>query len=136
MKFRTVLIVFLGLGLIGSLFPFETVVVPEWKIQVVEKSGQPLSAVPLRETWKDYSIEAEGHEEALASDTNGIVIFGKRTVKANLWMRIFKTTANMINPHGSTGPTASIYVLAPFKAISEEPSYTPGQPLTNRITVE
>lgn len=123
------------LAAVVLFYPLETTVVPQWNILVVDDLGKPVSHVPLRETWKHYSIESHGHEQELSTNDDGYVTFPQRTAKANLLVRIVRTTVNKIHPHGSTGPAASIYVLAPYSPASPEPSYSPGQPLVNQIVI-
>jgi hypothetical protein len=124
------------LVVIVLLFPFETTVVPEWTIHVLDEHGNSVPRVSLRETWKHYSFESAGHEQDLSTNDAGDVVFPLRTAKASLLVRIVGTTLNTINPHGDTGPSASVYVLGPYKAASEEPYYLPGRPLIQRIVVQ
>jgi hypothetical protein len=115
------------------LWPYETVVVPEWSVRTIDELGNPVARVPLRETWQHYSIESQGHEQDLSTNDRGYVTFPLRTVRANLIMRALRTTLNKINPHGSTGPSASVYVLSPYKPLTQEPYYSPGRPLIKQL---
>ena len=126
----------LCLLLIVLLYPLETTVVPEWKIQVVDESGNPTSHVPLRETWEHSSLEVRTHEEDLSTNEAGYVIFPARTIRASLALRVVRYVLNKLNPHGSTGPTGSIYVLSPYKAVTAEPYYLPNRYLAKQIVAQ
>ncbi len=47
----------LAVLLTGLLFPFETTIVPPWRVQVVDKAGTPLRGVTVTEHWSHSSLE-------------------------------------------------------------------------------
>src|SRR5258708_6022725 len=97
---KTLSLLLLVLVVIVLLVPFETIVVPEWKIHVVDENGNSVPRVPVRETWEHSSFESHGHEQDMSTNDAGYVVFPLRTVKASLFIRIVGTTLNTINPHG------------------------------------
>ena len=49
---RIVLVLVIGLLAVVSLYPLETIVVPEWKVRVVDEGGAPLRNSGIREVWQ------------------------------------------------------------------------------------
>src|SRR5258707_13760333 len=126
------------LALVAALlfYPWETVVVQEWKLQILDESGHPIKDVPLREMSSDPSVESPNHTEDLTTDADGFVVFPRRMVKANTLWRIARKAFISIVPHqGEDHPTASITVLGHFKSVTDEPYYVPGRPLAKQIVV-
>jgi hypothetical protein len=63
---RTVSRITLFVLLAAFLFyPFETTVVPEWKIQVVDESGNPVKGVVVNQGWRHHSVEIRRQEHSL-----------------------------------------------------------------------
>src|SRR5216683_464277 len=108
-KGRTLLVAISLIGLaVVMLYPWETMVVPEWKVRIVDENGLPLVNTGVREVWQHYSIESRGHRQDLITDKAGYVTFSERTIRAPLALRITRTIVNRLNPHGSTGPDAFV----------------------------
>ena len=61
--------------------PKGKVIVPAWKIQLVDEAGNPVKDVFVRQVWLDYDIEDDGHEEDARSDEHGFVSFPERREK-------------------------------------------------------
>lgn len=119
-----------------ALLPFETIVVPEWSVKVLDEHDNPVSGVAVRESWGDLSIEPDQHEELRVSDTNGNLSFPVRTVKASVLQRVVRKTINLLKPHGqSEGPTAYLLVSGPYKPATSEPYYQPGKSMAPVIIV-
>ena len=135
MQKRIAIVVVATLIAVIILYPIETTVVPEWRIQTIDQSGRPISQVPLRQSWENYRIKAESYEEYTATDANGITTFRARTIKANLLRRIVRSISTL-NLHGSPGPVATIHVLQPYASATTEAYYEPGKPLVNQIVVK
>ena len=53
----------LAVLLTALLYPFETTIVPQWRVQVVDKAGTPLSGVAVAEHWSHSSLEHDGLDE-------------------------------------------------------------------------
>ena|SRR6266550_3106917 len=133
---RILLIPLMAALIVVALYPWETTVAPEWRVRIVDQSGAPLRNTGVREVWRHYSIESQGHEEDLMTDQEGYVTFPKRTIRALLAVRIIKPIINALNPHHSSGPGASVIVLAPDYDTWSNNDYTPGQPLPNEVVVK
>jgi hypothetical protein len=105
--------------IIAGFIPFETSVVPLWKIKVVDSSGNPLGGIGVRQVWQDYSTESSSHEQDLITDSNGYVIFPARSVKAGLLRRLVYPIINLLSgAHASWG--ASSWVIVLVKDASKE----------------
>lgn len=135
--FKMSLVFVMGLLLIATLllYPFETTVVPEWRIHVSDQNGKSMRGIPIREVWSNYLIESHDHEEDLLTDADGYITFPRRTIKANFLVRIVKTTINKLNVHGGSGPTAYLLVIGDYSAATDEPYYVPGRSLATQIVV-
>jgi hypothetical protein len=116
-------------------YPFELTVVAEWRLRIVDQTGQRLRGNRVRESWSHYTLETQGHEEERLSDGDGYVTFPRRTLRTSLITWAAKFLARLVNVHSSYGPSASVYYLGDYPLISEEPWYQPGRPLATQIVV-
>jgi hypothetical protein len=114
-------------------YPFETTVVPEWKIRVVDAVGNPVKGVVVNQGWRHHSIEIHRQEQSLVADAEGYVTFPRRTARAGLLVRAVGSVIAEFNPHGRTGPYAFVDVLGPYSGTAAE--YSPGKPIPTTITV-
>lgn len=123
------------LGVVASLlYPFETMVVPEWRIKIVDELEAPISSVVVRQSWQHYSMELGGHEEDLTTDDDGYVTFPRRTIKANLFSRAIVPTINtiLLREHASFGPSASVTVWG-NEGSYKSADYEPNKQLPSRL---
>ncbi len=91
---KRIFVLVIGLVVVVSLYPLETIVVPEWRVRIVDEAGTPLRNSGVREVWQHYSIESKDHEEDPLTDNDGYVTFPKRTLRAPLAARIVNGTIN------------------------------------------
>jgi hypothetical protein len=115
-------------------YPFQSTVVPEWKIRIVDETGKPVPNVVVREQWRDHSVEFHGHNEERITDSEGYVFFPRRTVRAPLMFRVVGSTLATLNVHGESGPKASTLVLGSYLT-SRDSDYSPDKPLPEVIVV-
>jgi hypothetical protein len=110
---RKRVIVILVLLAVLLLYPFKKTLVPEKRVLVVTNDMHPVSNALVRQSWKDYSLEAEGHEEDLRSDVNGRITFPTRTIRAPLLVRIFGPLVSIVGQgvHSSFGVHTDIFPL-------------------------
>src|SRR5438876_3234870 len=116
-------------------YPFETTVVPEWKLRVVDQTGQPLRGNRVRESWYHYALGTQSLEEELLSAGDGYVQFPRRAIRTNLITWAVKFLMRVPNVHSSYGPSASVYYMGDYPLVSDEPWYEPGRPLAKEIVV-
>lgn len=124
-----------GVSTILLLFyPFDTTVVPEWRIRVVDEPTKPATGIIVREQWRNHSVEFHGHYEDRMTDSEGYVYFPRRTARASLIFRVVGRAVVALNVHGESGPTASTLVLGSYLTSSDS-DYSPEKPLPEVIVV-
>jgi hypothetical protein len=122
-------------GLLALLvYPFETTVVPDWKIRIVDEASKPVTSVVVREQWRNHSVEFSGQNEDRMTDNDGYVSFPRRTVRAPLIFRVVGAVVVSLNIHGESGSKASALVLGPYLT-SRDPDYSPDKPSPEVIVV-
>lgn len=87
-QFRIGVIATLAALIVLFLYPFETTTVPQWSLRIVEDGAAPVREINVTEHWQNYLLEAEGHEEAKATNQDGFVSFGERNIRASIATRI------------------------------------------------
>jgi hypothetical protein len=117
------------------LFPYQTTVVPEWKIRVVDENGQPFAGARVRQQWHHYSYDLNDGDDRTA-DGNGYVVFPERTFTAPLLYRALRSGLAYVLTlaHGSTGIRASVWALSQTRS-SDFIDYKPGMPLVQEIVL-
>jgi hypothetical protein len=137
MKRKIWWLAFLASFLTVFLYPFETLVVPEWKAKIVDEGSNPLARVRVTEHWQHYSIETQGHEADAWADQLGDVAFPQRTIRASLFRRLFGAIRNIVRTgiHASFGPSAYLIVLTDFEHSTENADYSPGKPPAQTIVL-
>lgn len=68
-------------------YPFQTTIVPEWSLKVVDEEGAPVRDVNVTEHWQHFLLEGSSHEEMRRVQDNGAVSFPDRTIRASLVRR-------------------------------------------------
>lgn len=131
-----VLIVLLAVVAVILLYPWKTVVVPEWRVRIVDESGAPLRRTAVREVWQHYDIESKGHREDLTTDDDGYVTFPERAIRGPLAVRVVRRVISWFVPHQSSGADAFVIVLAPDYDTWSSNSALPGQPPPKQIVVK
>src|SRR5450631_3006045 len=108
---RRLLVVVIAIALI----PHRTITVPAWRIRFVDESGAPFSAVPVSETWRNYSVEWSDNSDEAATDQDGYVSFPERAVWSPAIIRILGPVWNVLGAgvHASFGRSAWIFPKVP-----------------------
>ena len=126
-----VLVLFVG------LCPYNTTVVPAWKLRIVDEKGQPYANIPATQAWKDYSLELTAGQnlDTRSTNTDGYVEFPQREMSASVLQRIFKTilSALMTLAHGGFGVQAYVHASGP-QGYSEV-DYERGKPLPAQLVL-
>ena len=130
------LLILLACVAVILLYPTRTVIVPAWRIRVVDESGRPLPNEFVRQTWKHYSLELDAgdHSDDQWTDADGYVAFPERTTRANLLQRMLvplRQTA-ALGPHASYGASSHIIVWG-GRLVPETATYKPGEALPEEI---
>ena len=120
------------------LYPFETTVVPEWRLRVIDEGGHPCGGMHVNQGWKNYSVDlAAGNDgQRKATNSDGYVTFARRTIRAGIAVRIVNSAIAhvLLIAHGSVGIHA--YVFASGMKNGPFLNYTPGAALPDTILVD
>jgi hypothetical protein len=121
---------------IGGLIPFETRVVPTWKIRVVDETGAPYASMRVRQSWYHYTLDPEpgGNSDTRWTDAEGYVEFPERRLGASIFSRVVRSAYAVFGKvfaHGGLGIQAYIDSSGPqgYRSID----YTPGKTLPNKL---
>jgi len=74
--------------LLVLVFPFQSTIVPRWRLHVVDETGTQIAGINVTEHWQHYLLESEGHEEMVKTDGSGMVDFPERTIRASVASRL------------------------------------------------
>jgi hypothetical protein len=88
-RFRIALTIALVLFLVIFLYPYQTTTVPQWNLRVVDDSGAPVALVNVTEHWQHHPLDSSGHQEVQTTSDDGLVTFGRRSIRASLARRLF-----------------------------------------------
>lgn len=105
---------------VALLYPFESTIVPPQNVLVVTEEWRPIQGCSVRQSWQNYSIESEGHEQDLRTDLNGRVTFPRRTIRASVVRRLLHPVWNVFSQgvHASFGVHTNI---VPAGEVTEKP---------------
>lgn len=117
------------------LIPFETPIVPAWRLKVIDEDGNPYINMKVRQAWKDYTLDpgAGEHIEDRWTDENGYVFFPERTIYSSLLSRLFLPVYSnaMRLAHGGFGIHADVAATGPQGYQSLQ--YDPNKPLPQEL---
>ena len=121
------------------LYPTKTVIVPAWKLRVVDESGKPYTEQFVRQSWKHYSFELDAGEdmEDQWTDADGYVAFPERVIRANLVQRMLNPLTNKMSlgEHASYGASAAVTTWNSEGSESVSVEYDPNKPLPKEIVL-
>lgn len=84
---------------VGLLVPVKTVMVPEWRIRVVDEAGKPYTEQKVRQFCNDYTLDLNlciEQSAAQFTDLDGYVRFPERAYSASKALRIFATVKKSV----------------------------------------
>lgn len=135
-RWRTAILI-LVLVLLGGLYPYESTVVPAWKLRIVDEQERPYADVAATQAWKDYTLETEAGQNLDTRLTNkdGYVEFPERRIRASIVRRVFLTifSAALTLAHGGFGIHAYVHASGPqgYRAVD----YVPGKPPAGQLVL-
>lgn len=133
-KWKPVLVISI-LALLAGLYPYNSIVVPTWKLRIVDENGRPYANLAVTQAWKNYSleIEADQHLDIRSTNADGYVEFPERKLRASGMKRMFLTTLSAVLTlaHGSLGVHAYVHASGPQGYA--EVKYQPGEPLPGEL---
>lgn len=103
--------VFIAIAIVvGVAFlPLRPLECPSWDVWVTDQSGQPISGVTVRLTYRNYSAESESHEVNAMTDAQGHARFSAQTLSMSLGRRMAAMLSSVTaGVHASFGPHASV----------------------------
>ena len=138
LKRRQFVYLILGLIAIAAFFPYESVVVPEWRLQVVDVEGTVCKDMPVNQSWGHYSLFLTGwlDQDERLSDQNGFVEFPERRVRATGVRRAVMPiiTRALTLAHGGVGVSGTVSASG-LKDVAWL-SYEEGMLLPDKVRVE
>ena len=133
--------ILIAAGILAALlYPYETTVVPTWRVRVLDEDRSPLRRVRVTEYWSDASVERDDHQAESVTDDDGYVTFPTRTIRASPIRRGIVPLINRLNVHGvDVGPHAyliiSRVVSSDMNFMTDNSNYFPGKPLPEEIVL-
>ncbi|MGI9164901.1 MAG: hypothetical protein ACR2G5_00680 [Pyrinomonadaceae bacterium] len=142
MKKRLLIVAIICFAITIMVFPIETTVVPEWKLQVVDVNGTACSNMRVTQSWGHYSLYTGGNPDDSNSsddrptDTSGYVLFPKRTIRASIPRRLTMPIITRIFTimHGGGGVDGAVWASG-IKDVAWL-SYKGGKSLPDKMRVE
>lgn len=126
--------IFVVVALGCLLFPYESTVVPEWRVRAVNDQRAPLMNVTVTQYWRHMTIEPDDHRADAMTDNQGYVTFPRRTVRGSLLRRVFESLRNRLDLHGTdSGPHSYLIVSGDMNSTTDNSDYRPGKPLPQEI---
>jgi len=126
------------LAIVLLFYPFESTVVPTWKLQVVDVDENICRNMRVTQSWGHYSLYLDGGDrsEDGFTDMNGYVEFPERTVRASGLRRVVVPVVAhiLVIVHGSVGASGAVWASG-IKDIAWL-SYRAGKPLPDKMRVE
>ena len=109
---RTAVVVFILVIMFLLFYPFQTTIVPEWSLKVVDDEGAVVRDVNVTEHWQHFLLESSSHEDARRVEENGAVSFPERTIRASLVRRGLATIGRIKRDgwKARRSPAASVVV--------------------------
>jgi hypothetical protein len=109
---RIVLAAALMLFLVTFFYPFETTILPQWNLRVVDDAGAPVPEINVTEHWQHHLLEAAGHEQAQTTNRDGRVSFDLRSIRASLANRLLSRISKIARQgnRSRTDPYGAIVV--------------------------
>ena len=83
---------------------------PKWRIHVKGVDGRPAANLPIVESWVDWTLDSNWHEERKTTDAQGLVVFEERSRRYAPIRRVWQTVTQFLRFgfHGSWGAYAVI----------------------------
>jgi hypothetical protein len=120
------------------LYPFESAVVPAWKLRVVDVNENVCRNMRVTQSWGHYSLYLDGRDESedRFTDINGYVEFPERTIRASGLRRVSVPVIAyiLVIAHGSVGASGAVWASG-IKDVAWL-SYRASKPLPDKMRVE
>ena len=130
-------VVFILFILFLLLYPFQTTIVPEWSLKVVDDEGAAVRDVKVTEHWQHFLLESGSHDDVRQVSENGAVSFPERTIRASLMRRGIATVGRIKRDgwRARRSPAASVVVWGNPGYATTVVVYTPANPPQSHVMV-
>ena len=88
-------------------------VVPEIRLTVVARGGNPVAELTVEKMWIHHSFESDYHYERVKTNPSGEVVFPSSEITITIPRLLIGKLADklgVINPHAAVGPFAALRV--------------------------
>jgi hypothetical protein len=138
MRPRTIILIGLVIVLVASWIPFPSVVVPRWRVQVVDTNEIPCVKQTVSQSWAHYSLSDDFNSDYQKTNAEGFVEFPERTITKNLLQRIVYPIVAyaLLLAHGSAGIDAYVGASDPVNAGVFGLKYESTEPLPSRLIIK
>jgi len=120
MRRRTIVLIVLAIVFISAWIPFPSVVVPKWRVRVVDVNNVPCAKQTVDQSWAHYSLWDETNSDYQKTDAEGFVEFPERTITRNLIQRIVYPPLSylglIITAHADVGISAYVGASEPVNS--------------------
>lgn len=138
-KRRLKLFIIVGAVLLGSLVPFPTTIVPEWRLQFIDQDDNPIPGMQVTAVCQHYTYTDDDYCASDARQTSGpdgYVSFPAKQVWLSLGGRAIRALPRyaLVLVHGSVGISAYLLVIRPVGFDGPQTvDYKPGQPPPGKV---
>jgi hypothetical protein len=122
-----IVIFLLALG--ATLVPYRTVLVPKWRVQLVNKQGVPYAGEMVDQICEHYTYDVNpcllaADDIRRYTDENGYVEYSEKSFSLSLMSRIVRACKSyfLLIAHGSVGPVVYLQTeKAGYRSLKYEP---------------
>lgn len=85
-KYILLIVIFLLL----IIFPYESIVIPEWRVEIINDNGDPFSNIRVHQSWGTVgdTLTHNWKSETIITDKGGVAIFSAKKMRASILRRI------------------------------------------------
>ncbi|MEO6806152.1 MAG: hypothetical protein ABI286_00575 [Edaphobacter sp.] len=108
MKKMIAVVVFLFLCI-----PLPRTAAPDWSVRVVDGAGLPVEGMTVRESFRNYSTESQGHESDQITDSSGSAHFARVDAWNSMGRRLVGSLMSLVGGgvHASFGTHAFVFAF-------------------------
>jgi hypothetical protein len=97
---------------VALLIPIPYLASPVWHVAVVDEAGVAVEGITVRRVYRNYSTEADGHEDDQATDRQGRATFAAKWSSASIARRcVFTAFSALAGAHASFNRHAYVFAF-------------------------